>query len=131
MVRVIPRQTASDGSHPGATLEYRTSDATANVYLTLAGFIRAGLDGITAQLDPPANIPVDPATLDDVKREALHLRHLPIEMEALLDQDTISTVETWLGPDLCAAYISCRRNDVKHSKEVDEVDLLSRISLVY
>ncbi|MEO0782967.1 MAG: glutamine synthetase family protein [Pseudomonadota bacterium] len=131
MVRVIPRQTASDGSHPGATLEFRTSDATANVYLTLAGFIRAGLDGITAQLDPPVNIKVDPATLEGAKREALHLRHLPTEMETLLGQDTISMVETWLGPDLCAAYVSCRRNDVKHSKELDEMDLLYRVSLVY
>ncbi|MEM9551648.1 MAG: hypothetical protein AAGA05_10760 [Pseudomonadota bacterium] len=131
MVRVIPRQTAPDGTHPGATLEFRTSDATANAYLTLAGVIRAGLAGISAQLDPPQNIAVDPATLDPATREAHGLRHLPTQMATLLEEETISIIESWLGPELCAAYISCRRNDVKHQEEMDEADLLSQVSLVY
>lgn len=131
MVRVIPRQTAPDGTHPGATLEFRTSDATANAYLILSGLIRAGLDGIAAHLDPPQNIAVDPATLDTSEREARDLRHLPIEMETLLDQETISTVKKWLGPELSAAYVSCRRNDINHYVDTDESELIKQVSLVY
>ncbi|MEM8789239.1 MAG: glutamine synthetase family protein [Pseudomonadota bacterium] len=131
MVRVIPRQTAADGTHPGATLEFRTSDATANAYLALTGFIRAGLDGMAAQLDAPQNVAVDPATFNPAERKAQGLRHLPTQMQALLSEDTIATLDAWLGTGLGAAYVSCRRNDVKHLQELDEAELLSRISLVY
>ncbi|MEM9012402.1 MAG: glutamine synthetase family protein [Pseudomonadota bacterium] len=131
MVRVIPRQTAADGSHPGATLEFRTSDATANAYLALTALIRAGLDGLKAELEAPQNIPMDPATLEPKERETYGLRHLPTSMGALLTGQTISTVEGWIGADLCAAYVSCRRNDARHDEEMEEADLLSHISLVY
>ncbi|MEM6740903.1 MAG: hypothetical protein AAF646_12355 [Pseudomonadota bacterium] len=131
MLRVIPRKAAPDGTHPGATLEFRTSDATANAYLVLTGLIRAGLSGIATGLVPPRNIPGDPAALGAAERDALHLRHLPTEMETVLTTETLATLETWLGPELTAAYASCRRNDVKHTKGMDEADLLAQIALVY
>ncbi|MEM8822579.1 MAG: glutamine synthetase family protein [Pseudomonadota bacterium] len=131
MLRVVPRQTAADGSHPGATIEYRTSDATANVYLMLTALIRAGLDGMSAGLPPVANVAEDPQTLGESRRAAMNLRHLPTSMEAVMTDDNLASMSAWLGPDLSAAYAACRRNDLMHAADLPEAEIKERLALVY
>ncbi|MEM1429898.1 MAG: glutamine synthetase family protein [Pseudomonadota bacterium] len=131
MVRVVPRQTAADGSHPGATIEFRTSDATANVYLMLTALIRAGLDGLDGALPAVANVPEDPETLTEARRAELGLRHLPTGMEAVMTEETQATLAAWIGPQLAEAYMSCRRNDVMHARALEDADLAQKLALVY
>jgi glutamine synthetase len=131
MVRLVPRARAADGSHPGASLEFRTSDATANVYLMLTGLVRAGLDGIRAGLPAPSNVERDPETLGADGRAELGLRPLPTRLDALLDGDAQDRVAGWLGAELSEAYASCRRNDVRHAAERDFDALSAELGLVY
>jgi glutamine synthetase len=44
----VPRYAVSPGEK---RIEYRPPDATGNIYLTLAGMLMAGLDGITSNID--------------------------------------------------------------------------------
>lgn len=131
MIRLVPRAEAADGGRPAASLEFRTSDATANVYLMLAALIRAGLDGIRADLPPPHNVDRDPEGLGPDERARLGLRHLPTRLDALLEEATVARMAGWIGPELAAAYASCRRNDARHAAELDGAELTSRLGLVY
>lgn len=131
MVRVVPRPRAPDGGFPAASLEYRTSDATANVYLMLTALIRAGLDGMNGQLPAPQNIDKDPATIDPAARSAMGLKHLPDSLSDLVTPQTIGTVERWIGPALAEAYASCRRNDIAHANDIEPQELVERLAVIY
>lgn len=67
-MRVVPRRRAAHGANPGASIEFRATDATANVYVALAAIVRAGLAGLRAGLPPPANVEVDPHVLSGAER---------------------------------------------------------------
>ncbi|MEM6384400.1 MAG: glutamine synthetase family protein [Pseudomonadota bacterium] len=131
MVRVVPRQQGGDGTYPGASMEFRTSDATANVYLMLSALIRAGLDGIERGLLSPTSVDRDPATIAEQELRAMGLSHLPTAMDELLTDEVLIKVEGWLGPDLTAAYISCRRNDARHAQDLDFEEMARRLLTVY
>ncbi len=131
MVRVVPRARDPHGAFPAASLEYRTSDATANVYLMLAAIIRAGLDGIKHTLPPPKNVAQDPATLDAETRSAMGLRPLPTSPAELATDRVLESVERWVGPEMTAAYASCRRNDQWHAEETDPDRLVEQLAVVY
>ncbi|WP_306051211.1 glutamine synthetase family protein [Oceaniradius stylonematis] len=131
MVRIVPRQPDRNGAYPAASMEYRTSDATANVYLMLTALIRAGLDGIKADLASPKSVAQDPATLDEDTRKSMALQHLPASMDELITDDVMAHVSDWLGQDLGAAYLSCRRNDVRHAQDMDFEQLAQQLGTVY
>ncbi|MEM8796193.1 MAG: glutamine synthetase family protein [Pseudomonadota bacterium] len=131
MFRVVPRARDGVGAYPQASLEYRTSDATANVYLMLTGLIRAGLAGLNENLLSPKNVDQDPALLNERAREAMDLRHLPSSMDEVLADPIIEAVRGWIGPDLTTAYISCRRNDLQHAKNLLSDDYVKMLGDVY
>ncbi|MEM9107534.1 MAG: glutamine synthetase family protein [Pseudomonadota bacterium] len=131
MVRVVPRLRAQDGTYPNASLEYRTSDATANVYLMLTAVIRAGLEGLKQGLPSPDNIEQDPATIDPAIRSELALRHLPTALDEVLSEENTEHIGRWIGPDLAEAYASCRRNDARHAAEIDSEKLAETLRLIY
>jgi glutamine synthetase len=131
MLRLVPRPPAPDGSHPKASLEYRVTDSTANVYIALAAIIRAGLAGLRAGKPAPPDIRENPANLSEVARATARVRLLPQSIDAALTERAAADAATWLGPDLAAAYYSCRRNDARQAAEVDFDALAARLSLVY
>ncbi|MEO0382593.1 MAG: glutamine synthetase family protein [Pseudomonadota bacterium] len=131
MVRIVPRQPDADGAFPAASMEYRTSDATANVYLMLTALIRAGLDGINADLQSPKSVNQDPATLDPDVRASMALEHLPTSMQELMTTDVFAHVSNWLGQDLASAYLSCRHNDCRHAEDMDFERLARQLGTVY
>ncbi|MGD1887668.1 MAG: hypothetical protein ACFB01_11220 [Cohaesibacteraceae bacterium] len=131
MVRIVPRQPDAGGTYPAASMEFRTSDATANVYLMLTALIRAGLGGIQAGLQSPKSVDHDPATLDPETRSALGLEHLPSSMDDLLTDDVSARLDSWLGPLLAAAYLSCRRNDAMHAKQLTFEAMAGRLGTIY
>ena len=58
-------------------VELKASDASANPYLSLAGLIAAGLDGIERGLDLPPPVDFDPGQLSDAERAARGIERLP------------------------------------------------------
>jgi len=131
MIRLVPRSTAADGANPNASLEYRVTDATANVYLALAAIIRAGMAGIAANSPAPPDIRQDPETLMVEARLAQRLRLLPQSLADALTETALADASRWLGHGLAAAYYSCRRNDARHAAALTFDDLSAQLGLVY
>ena len=131
MVRLVPRRMDADGAYPDASLEFRVTDATANVYLALAAIIRAGMAGLTAKSPAPPDIRQDPETLTPDVRLVQGLRLLPQNLEAALTDKALSDASQWLGPKLAAAYYGCRRNDARHAAALTFEDLSAKLGLVY
>lgn len=131
MVRLVPRAPAPDGHYPRASLEYRVTDATANVYVAVAAIIRAGLAGIEAGKPAPPDIRQNPADMTEAAHSAARLRHLPQSIDAALTPQAASDAAEWLGPALAAAYYSCRRNDARQAATLDFDTLAARLALVY
>ncbi|GIW09802.1 MAG: glutamine synthetase [Dehalococcoidia bacterium] len=109
---------------PLSNVELKTSDQTANPYLSLGAVIAAGLDGIRQGLTLPEPVAIDPADLPEEERAARGIRRLPTslgEAIAALEQDQV--LLTALGPDLARAYLAVRRmeweglRDLPHEEE--------------
>src|SRR5262249_30218092 len=63
----IPPVVTLGGVEPASQLrlEYRAADAAANPYLALGALVRAGLEGLRQELQPPPVLRDDPSHLDD------------------------------------------------------------------
>jgi glutamine synthetase len=131
MLRLVPRRAAADGSHPGATVEYRVTDATANVYIALAAIIRAGLEGLRAGMPAPPNVDRDPESYKAAEVARLGLRPLPRDMDSALTAACAAAGEDWLGAPLAQAYLACRRNDARHASEMSFEALSARLVHTY
>ena len=93
-------------------VELKSSDATANPYLALAGVIAAGLDGLARDLALPEPIEQDPGTMADADRKALGIRRLPTSLSDALDRfERDHALQADLGPELTAAYIAIKRDE--------------------
>ena len=130
MIRVVPRQADTRGRHPQASLEYRASDGTANVYLALAALIGAGLDGLKRQ-KTPINIVKNPELLGEKERKRLALRLLPQSLPDALNAFDAKTAASWMGPDLVEAYLACRREDERQFCGVDQENVTKILQRVY
>jgi glutamine synthetase len=131
MLRLVPRRAAADGMHPGATIEYRVTDATANVYIALAAIIRAGLDGLRAGASAPPNVDRDPTTYAPHEAAGLNLRALPQDIDSALTETCAVQGARWLGAPLAGAYLACRRNDARHAQELSFSALADRLRQAY
>ena len=118
MIRLVPRKPDQKGKNPSASLEYRVTDATANVYIALAAIIGAGLDGLKAKRSP-VNVARDPDGITAEERDKMGIRHLPRSMEEALKGLDDKAAGRWLGDDLVAAYLACRREDLRQFGSVD------------
>ena len=130
MIRLVPRKLDAKQNNPSASLEYRTTDATANVYIALATMIGAGLDGLKAQRQP-VNIMEDPDGIPQTKREALGIRHLPQTMEDALKGIDVTAATRWLGSEIVTAYLACRREDLRQSGNTDPAQTAATLMNVY
>ena len=97
-------------------IEFRVADATANPYLALAAMVQAGLDGIRAQrdMDHGAGKPL-PTSL---QAALSHLEQTPAAL-------------TWLGPALCADYLSFKRAELAALEPLDEAEICRRYCEAY
>jgi glutamine synthetase len=92
--------------------ELKACDSSANPYLALGGLIAAGLDGVERQLEPPAPVDVDPASLGEPERARRHIRPLPATQAEALDALAADDVLTHaLGPVLAGSYLAVRRSE--------------------
>jgi glutamine synthetase len=78
---------------PATRLELRSPDPSCNPYLALAVALKAGLDGIRNEIEPPAPINCNIYDMTDHEREQVHLPCLPGSLyealEALKSDDLI------------------------------------------
>jgi glutamine synthetase len=113
-------------------LEYRGTDAAANPHLALAAILRAGLEGVRAQLSAPPILDRDPAELDAAQAERFGVGALPATLEeslrALADDDT---VRGWMTPLLYDAYVSVKQAELAAAADVDLEELCRRYAAIY
>lgn len=105
-------------------IELKVSDATANVYLALAGILAAGLDGIKQQAMPDAQVDVDPATLSEQERQKRHIKRLPSSLDQALEAlKTDPLFEQLLTPTGLQLYTGVKEADVEYyaSKSAAEI----------
>src|SRR5690606_33848919 len=94
--------------------------ATANPYLALAAIVRAGLEGIRSQLQPPPVFDGDPGMMSAAELAELGLVRLPETLEAALlaleaDQDAYG----WLSPNALETYLVVKRTEIAHLQALD------------
>lgn len=95
-------------------IEFKTSDASANPYLSLGAIIAAGLDGIERELDPGEPSEHDPAYLSEEDLERGKVRPLPTSMAAALDQlEADDFLLGTLGELLTRCYLGVRRSEAE------------------
>jgi glutamine synthetase len=97
-----------------SNLELKSSDGSANPYLSLGGLIACGLDGVARRLDPGAPSEHDPGRLSEAEREANHIRRLPTTMTGALDAlEGDGVLMSAMGDLLRRSYLAVRRAEEK------------------
>jgi glutamine synthetase len=130
----IPPLVSLVGDDPAAQLhfEYRGADASANPYLALGALVRAGLEGVRAELPTPPILDRDPAQLDTEEAERFGVGGLPTSLDdalqALLD-DPIA--RAWMGPLLHDGYMSVKRAELDAARGLDLEELCARYAAIY
>lgn len=98
-------------------IEYRPPDFSGNIYLTLAGMLMAGLDGIGRELDPAAHH-LGPFDVDIAKQDAEFRakitplpRSLYVALEALRDDHAFLLEGEVFTPEFIAGWIEAKRSN--------------------
>src|ERR1700730_17670443 len=95
-------------------VELKSSDSSANPYISLGGVIAAGLDGIERRLtlSPPAT--GDPYNLSDDERQGTGADRLPQSLkEAIANLKRDATLTSALGERLATSYIAVKELDIE------------------
>jgi glutamine synthetase len=130
----VPPLVSLGGADPAGQLhiEYRGADAAANPHLALGAILRAGLEGIRAQLPTPPILDRDPAQLDAQEAERFGVGALPATLEeslqALADD---AGARAWMPPLLYDAYVSVKRSELLAAGELDMKELCERYAAIY
>ena len=96
-------------------VEYRVADGAASPYLALAAVVWAGLDGIRAQRDIPAEGPALPASLDAA-------------LDAL---EASAEARDWMGATHHAAYLMHKRGEAAAMAGLTEAEQCARYAATY
>ncbi len=113
-------------------LEYRGADATANPYLALGAIVRAGLDGVRAELPAPPILDRDPAQLDAADAQRYGVGALPASLEdALQALAEDETARSWMTPLLYEAYVAVKRYELQATGDWDIEELCRRYAAIY
>jgi glutamine synthetase len=93
-------------------IELKTSDSSANPYVSLGAIIACGLDGIDRALDPGPPCEHDPAKLSDDERERRGIRRLPLAIGQSLDAlERDDLLRDAMGQFMYQAYTTVRRSE--------------------
>ncbi|HMH57617.1 MAG TPA: hypothetical protein VK537_00410, partial [Galbitalea sp.] len=93
-------------------IEFKTSDASANPYLSLGALIACGLDGIERELEPGEPSEHDPAYLSPEELLRGKVRPLPTTMDGALDElEKDSFLLGTMGDMLARCYLGVRRSE--------------------
>jgi glutamine synthetase len=102
-------------------VELKSSDSSANPYVSLGGVIAAGLDGIERKLTLPPPVTVDPHTLDESERKKIGADRLPSSLkDAIQNLKRDEVLLRAMGERLATSYIAVKELDVDAFANADE-----------
>jgi glutamine synthetase len=102
-------------------VELKSSDSSANPYISLAGVMAAGLDGIEHQLTLPPPVTVDPHTLDESERKKIGADRLPTSLkQAIANLKGDRLLLEAMGERLATSYIAVKELDIDAFAAADE-----------
>ncbi len=113
-------------------LEFRGADAAANPYLALGAIVRAGLQGLRAELAAPPMLEGDPALLDEREAARYRIDALPHSLEqalAALAGDDVA--RDWLTPLTYDAYVAVKREEIAAAADAELDELCRRYGDIY
>ncbi|MFP4199713.1 MAG: type I glutamate--ammonia ligase [Halanaerobium sp.] len=94
----------------GTRLELRNPDPTANPYLAIAVMLKAGLDGIKNEIEPPAEVLENIYEMSPEKKAELNIESLPANINEainlLLEDDVIKGV---LGEHVLEHFVAAKK----------------------
>jgi glutamine synthetase len=127
----VPRLGKTDPAK-SFNIEYRPADATASPHLALGVMVRAGLEGIRAELPAPSLFAGDPTKLTESERAELGLRPLPSTLSMALDNMLDDTVVTsWFDPLAIKTYVGMKRMEMKLAGKIADDAMCRRYSEIY
>ena len=107
--------------------ELRSPDPSTNPYLALAVTLKAGLQGIKENLDPPAPVTRNVYEMTDEERRELGITSLPGTLEeALVELEKDEVMRSALGEHIYEAFVSAKRIEAEvyrtqvHQWELDQ-----------
>ena len=102
-------------------VELKSSDSSANPYVSLAGVIAAGLDGVERKLSLPPAVTVDPHTLSERDRNKIGADRLPASLrEAVQNLKQDDMLLKAMGERLATSYIAVKELDIEAFDQADE-----------
>jgi glutamine synthetase len=102
--------------HPGkersTRMELRCPDPSCNPYLTFAGLLQAGLEGIERGYELPEPIERNLYDLTEEERQAMGVQHLPESLgEAIEEMAGSEVVQRALGSHIFSRYVELKREE--------------------
>lgn len=93
-------------------IELRSPDSAANPYLMLAVCLKAGLDGIVNQIEPPESVDCNIYTMTEAERRRLGIENLPgTLMEAVEELKKDAFILDVLGKHVAEKYIAAKEQE--------------------
>ncbi|MCM1125798.1 MAG: type I glutamate--ammonia ligase [Lachnospiraceae bacterium] len=93
-------------------IELRCPDPSANPYLALAVCLRAGLDGIANQIQPPASVDCNIFALSKEEKKALGIEAIPGTLiEAVNELEKDEFIQEVLGKHVSSKYIEAKKEE--------------------
>ena len=120
-----------DAQGPGSRIELRNPDPTANPYLAAAVMLKAGLDGIKNEIEPPAEVLEDIYSLSDSRKEELGIESLPGSIKEAVDalkEDEV--IQEALGEHVLEHFIEAKETEWNEYKaQVHQWELDNYLSI--
>ena len=96
----------------GTRIELRCPDPSANPYLALAVCLRAGLDGIINQIEPPASVDTNIFAMSEEEKKKLGIEAIPGTLiEAVNELEKDEFIRDVLGRHVSTKYIEAKRKE--------------------
>jgi len=106
----IPRYL--EGRPQSTRLELRNPDPSCNIYLAFAVMLKAGLEGIKEQLQPPKPVEEDVYNFSDAKLEEMKIDTLPGSLlQALYELKRDDLVKDTLGKHTFERYVEAKKKE--------------------
>jgi glutamine synthetase len=112
---------------PGANVEVKCFDLTANPYLAASGLLAAGMAGLDEDATLPDPVDVDPAALDAGERVRRGIHRLPTELaDAVAAFDGDEVLRTAFGAELHDTLIAVRRGEIALFADATSAEIVAR-----
>ena len=115
----------------GTRLEMRNPDPTANPYLAIAVMLKAGLDGIKNEIEPPAEVVENIYEMTTDRKEELGIESLPANInEAVQELLADEVIQSALGDHIMEHFVTAKEIEWdKYRMQVHDWELEQYLSV--